>query len=166
MMGQTPSSTDRHTDLYKTYAPFIYRRSRRMLGNEQDALDAVHDVFLRLQECSDSFRGEADITTWLYRVTTNHCLNRLRGQRNWMRFIARWEAQSQQRRFVPPNDAVEHRDFLRQLLQKHKSRRVQIAYHYFCDEMTQNEIAQLIGISERAVRKTIQVFLAHSATSK
>ena len=50
----------------------------RTCGNPDLAADAVQDAFLSAFRRSDSYRGEAAVTTWLHRITVNACLDRLR----------------------------------------------------------------------------------------
>jgi RNA polymerase sigma factor (sigma-70 family) len=50
----------------------------RMLGSFQDAEDAVQDALLSAWQGIGGFEGRASIRTWLYRITTNRCLNALR----------------------------------------------------------------------------------------
>lgn len=67
--------------LYRKYAPVAHRRACRLLGNEADARELVHDVFTSLLERPEQFRGESSLTTFMYQVVTHACLNRLRNQR-------------------------------------------------------------------------------------
>jgi RNA polymerase sigma-70 factor (ECF subfamily) len=48
------------------------------LGNEAEAEDVAQDVFLALYEKASTFRGDAVLFTWLYRLTVNAALSRLR----------------------------------------------------------------------------------------
>jgi RNA polymerase sigma-70 factor, ECF subfamily len=50
----------------------------RLLGDRERALDAVQDVFLKVYRKAGSFEPRARVYTWLYRIATNHCLNKLR----------------------------------------------------------------------------------------
>lgn len=50
----------------------------RMLGSFQDAEDALQDALLTAWQGLSSFEGRASLRTWLYRITTNRCLNALR----------------------------------------------------------------------------------------
>jgi RNA polymerase sigma-70 factor (ECF subfamily) len=61
-------------DIFHTHAPRVYSVARRMLGHEADAEDVTQDVLLQVIRKLDSFRGEASLTTWLYRVTVNAAL--------------------------------------------------------------------------------------------
>jgi RNA polymerase sigma factor (sigma-70 family) len=67
--------------LYRTYGSVVFRRARALLGSEAEASDAVQDVFIRVLRSFREFRGESSPMTWLYRITTNLCLNRLRDRR-------------------------------------------------------------------------------------
>src|SRR5690242_5889615 len=64
--------------LYKRFAPVVFRRARQLLGDESTAWDAVQEVFMRIMRSSDAFRNQASPMTWIYRITTNYCLNVLR----------------------------------------------------------------------------------------
>lgn len=56
----------------------IYGLCLRMLGNQQEAEDLTQEVFLTIFRNIDRFRGAASLSTWIYRITRNHCLNRLK----------------------------------------------------------------------------------------
>src|ERR1700757_4503417 len=60
--------------VFRDYAPRVYNLARRMLGNDADAEDVTQEVLLQVVRKLDSFRGEAALTTWLHRVTTNAAL--------------------------------------------------------------------------------------------
>jgi len=61
--------------IYEAHSRQIYYLALRYLGDETQAQDATHDVFLKAFRKFDSFRGDADIRTWLYRIALNHCSN-------------------------------------------------------------------------------------------
>src|ERR1044071_2164751 len=53
----------------------IYELALRLVGDAALAQDATHDVFLKAFRKMDTFRGDAGVRTWLYRITINHCQN-------------------------------------------------------------------------------------------
>lgn len=61
--------------VYEAHSQCIYYLALRLLGDPAQAQDATHDVFLKAFRKMDSFRGEAGVRTWLYRITINHCQN-------------------------------------------------------------------------------------------
>jgi len=62
-------------EVYEAHSKSIFYLALRLLGDPTRAEDATHDVFLKAYRKMDSFRGEAGIRTWLYRITINHCQN-------------------------------------------------------------------------------------------
>jgi len=60
-----------------------------MLGDREDAADAVQDAFLSAHRGAAAFRGDAQVGTWLHRVVVNACLDRLR--RRPARPVVPWE---------------------------------------------------------------------------
>ena len=64
--------------LYAKYGPTIYSRCRRLLRDSAQAEDATQDVFLKvLKHLASAPKDEAALP-WIYRITTNHCLNLIR----------------------------------------------------------------------------------------
>ena len=61
--------------VYEQHSQCIYYMALRLLGDPTQAQDATHDVFLKAFRKMESFRGDAGIRTWLYRITINHCQN-------------------------------------------------------------------------------------------
>ncbi len=57
-----------------------YTLAYRLCGNEEDARDVVQDAYLRAFKGLKRFRGDAQFTTWMYRITAN-CANTLMGKR-------------------------------------------------------------------------------------
>ena len=49
----------------------LYTLAARLTGNEEDARDVVQDAYLRAWKGIDRFRGDAQLSTWLYRITAN-----------------------------------------------------------------------------------------------
>ncbi len=63
------------TALVIKYREAVYRLARRMLGNHEDAADATQEVFVRAFRALARFDGRSKLSTWLYRVTVNLCLD-------------------------------------------------------------------------------------------
>jgi RNA polymerase sigma-70 factor (ECF subfamily) len=53
----------------------------RIMRNPEDAADALQDAYIAAFRRADSYRGDAQVTTWLHRVVVNACLDRLRAMR-------------------------------------------------------------------------------------
>lgn len=64
--------------LYELYAERIFRYAYRMLGNRSDAEDATAETFLRVLRRSGELRADGAFRTWLFRITRNLCIDKLR----------------------------------------------------------------------------------------
>ena len=62
----------------RRYQQRVFSLVLRMLGNKADAEDLAQEVFVTVFKSIDSFRGDSRLGTWLYRVTVNHCKNRMK----------------------------------------------------------------------------------------
>jgi len=60
------------------YAPRVYRLAVRMLGDAEEAEEALQETMLRAYRSLGKFRGEAAFSTWLYAITARVCLTRKR----------------------------------------------------------------------------------------
>ena len=145
--------------LYRDVAPLVHRRCATLLGDGDDALDAVQDIFLKLRANIDSFRGEAQLTTWIYRIATNHCLNVLRSRKTAGRARRTLSLSAPRATQPSAHNNLERRQYVARLLERYTPRQVQIVLHTYFDEMTQTEIGQVLGISDRAVRKALKKVL-------
>ena len=64
--------------LVRTYQQKIYWHIRKMVIDHDDADDLTQEVFIKVHKGLDSFRQDAQLYTWIYRIATNECLNFLR----------------------------------------------------------------------------------------
>ena len=67
--------------LVVAYQKQVYNLALRTVGNEEDAADMTQEVFLRAYRALGTFRGESKFSVWLYRLTTNVCIDFLRREK-------------------------------------------------------------------------------------
>jgi RNA polymerase sigma-70 factor (ECF subfamily) len=138
--------------LYEAYAPVVYRRALQLLRREADAWDIVQEVFARMLQAGEHFRGEARPMTYVYRATTNACFNHLRSRSvrepSLLDDVPLGEAS-----FVP--GAPEAANFLRALAVRLDERTLQIAVMHFLDGLTQQEVAQVLKVSRKTVVRAV-----------
>lgn len=146
--------------LYDRYGAMVFRRCRTLVGDEQEAYDLMQEAFLRLITHSEGLRGEASPLTWLYRVSTNLALNRVR------------DARARAKKLAEPNASATHlpgmaafqsldpelRALVLGLLERVEPETRAIVIYYFVDELTLDEIAQLVSLSVPTLRKRIRHF--------
>lgn len=72
-------------DLYREFAPAIFRFCRRAMPTHEDAEDATMEIFMKLRDKLSQFDHTRSFTAWLYKVAANHCwdmLRRRKGRQN------------------------------------------------------------------------------------
>jgi len=65
-------------ELVEAHRDRVFNITYRMLGNRAEAEDVAQEVFIAVFKTIDTFREESKFSTWLYRVTVNHCKNRIK----------------------------------------------------------------------------------------
>jgi len=65
-------------ELIEAHRDRVYNITLRMLNNRAEAEDVAQEVFITVFKTIDSFREESKFSTWLFRVTVNHCKNRIK----------------------------------------------------------------------------------------
>jgi len=68
-------------DLASTYGPRIHQLAFRYLKNWEDAEEVAQDVLMKVHRKIDAFRGDAALSSWIYRITFNTAMSRLRTAR-------------------------------------------------------------------------------------
>lgn len=63
------------------YHQLVLNVCNNILNNHDDAMDVSQEVFIKIYESIDSFRGDSKVTTWLYRISVNKSLNYLRSEK-------------------------------------------------------------------------------------
>ncbi|MDY0062470.1 MAG: sigma-70 family RNA polymerase sigma factor [Myxococcota bacterium] len=141
-------------EIYRRYGPMVLRRCRRLLHDEEAAVDALHDVFVQVLR-HEQLLDLAQPSSLLYRIATNVCLNRLRARR---------------RRPEHPDDELllriasleepEERLIARRVLQRlfgtqRESTRT-LAVLHLLDGLTLEEVAAQSGLSVSGVRKRLR----------
>jgi RNA polymerase sigma-70 factor, ECF subfamily len=67
-------------DLYRRYHQRLFNVAYRMTGSAADADELLQEIFLQVYRRIETFRGESALSTWLYRVAVNCCLDHLRSK--------------------------------------------------------------------------------------
>lgn len=69
------------TDLASQYGSRIFQLALRYMKNREDAEEVAQDVLLKVYHKIDAFRGDAALSSWIYRITFNTAMSRLRTTR-------------------------------------------------------------------------------------
>lgn len=137
--------------LYTQLAPAIHRRARLLLGRDADAWDVVQEVFEKMLTMGEGFRGEAQPMTWAWRITTNLCLNHLRSRK-----LREPKLQLVTDEPVTDQRSTEVRQLLNVWLTHLDEREQQIATLLYIDGLTQDEVADVLGLSRKTIGREVE----------
>jgi RNA polymerase sigma factor (sigma-70 family) len=138
--------------LYRSHGPAVLRRARQLLDNDEEAQDVLQDVYASLLQRPEQFEGRSSIMTFLYAMTTNCALGRLRRRSTQRRLLQANHAGAEEPASAGPETLVQLRHWLVSLPEE----LAKVAVYYHLDEMTQDEIALVMGCSRQWVGKLLQ----------
>lgn len=149
------SASQRAERLYRTYGPAVYRRCLRLLRSRDAALDATQDVFVKLVRQLPRVEERGSVLPWLYRVSTNHCLNTLRTAhfRGEDRLEQEYDLVAD-----PAGDDLPDRLLARELLACFDDVTQVVAVAVLVDGMEHEEVGELVGLSRRSVARKLERF--------
>jgi RNA polymerase sigma-70 factor (ECF subfamily) len=137
-------------ELYRDFAPAIFRFCRRALPTREDAEDATMEIFMKLRDKLSQYDDARSFSAWLYRVAANHCWDILRRRK------IRQDKETEDVDDVPlehpdPNQLdrlIEQKtsEEVRHALEKLGARaRMALVLRYYSD-MSYDEIADALGV--------------------
>ncbi len=155
--------------LYVTYKNLVFNLSLQYVQNKQDAEEITQDVFVKIHQTLHTFKHEAKIQTWIYRITVNKCLDFLKAKQSKKRFalftsiftssISTELADNADNIFAHPGVDLEQKeslkiifDCLNQLPDKQKTA---LILHKI-EHIPQLEIAEIMQLHPKAVESLIQ----------
>jgi RNA polymerase sigma-70 factor (ECF subfamily) len=136
--------------LYQRYGRLVHRRAARILSDEQLAHDVCHDVFVQILRARPW--APPSPLAWLYVTTTNLCLNLLRSDRRRRRALAELRDPAEPQRSASSMTESE----LSLMLRKLPADLQDIAVYYAVDQLSQAEIALILGVSQKTVSNRLQ----------
>jgi RNA polymerase sigma-70 factor (ECF subfamily) len=151
-MPHSPECHDLLRHLYERCIPSVVRRAQRLLGTEAEAWDVVHDTFLNLLKHCTHVIAHARPMALVYRASVNGCYNRLK---SLTRLSPQDPHGSAEPGFTP--EVVEARNALREISRLVDEQTFQLGFFCWMDGMTQEEAAELLGLSRKTVGKKLKL---------
>ena len=150
-------------ECYKKYAPMVFRRCVNILKNEEEALDAAQDVFVKLLRHEKRLHGQF-LSSLLYTIATNNCLNRLRQRKTQARHGQNptKPGLNEPGSIDPHFNRVEDTMLMDAILENESESTKVICFMYHKDGMTLREIGDVMGLSISGVRKRLLAFNARA----
>lgn len=144
--------------LYNEYYPLVHRICLRYTKNRDEAEDLAQEVFLKVHGSYRGFEGNAQPSTWLYRVTVNHCLDHLRWRKRQGELLSAFADEMSERR--PQESTADHptKRLFSKLLENLDEGNRQVVMLRFEVGLTHEEIAEICGVSRVAITKRLARF--------
>lgn len=158
--SQRKAAQDILLDLYTRYQALVYRICFRYTKNRDEAEDLTQEVFIKVQSNYGTFEGNAQPSTWLYRVAVNHCLDHLRWRKRQGELRASFAEDLADR---PSQEAAPDHPaklLFRRLLEELDEGNRQVVMLRFEVGLTHEEIAEICGVSRVAITKRLAKFQA------
>jgi RNA polymerase sigma-70 factor (ECF subfamily) len=136
---------------YRAYGPALVRKAERVLRSREDAVDVVHALFVDL---IPRWSSDVDLP-YLYRAVTNRCLNLLRDRGTRARLLEREQTAAAPVGRVTLDDQIVGLTLIAALAEQLDAAHMDVLVARFVDDMTQDEIAEHMGISRKTVGRRL-----------
>lgn len=146
-------------DLYRRLAPYAISKVQRMVGRWEVAEEIVQDVFCKLLLAQIIFPEDRMAYAWIYRTSHNAALDFIRSGR-YRNHLTLDSASSIHITSPDPEHIAMRRDHLHKTIAKLDESDAAIFAFYYMDDMTHQEIADLLEISRKTVERSVQRGLA------
>ncbi len=157
-----------YTEIVRRYQDRVYSLCLRWMRHDQVAREVAQDVFLALYRSLPKFRGDAQLSTWIYRVVINHCKNKkLYRKRRHVNFHEPLEGkrtdEDQPVRQIahdgPGTDASAHRseaeNLVREALDQLDEDQRTIIVMRDVEDLGYEEIAEILGLNRGTVKSRL-----------
>lgn len=146
-------------EIVRKYSEQLYWHVRALVNSHEDTDDLLQEIFLKAWNALPSFRGESNISTWLWRIATNEALSFLRRQK--IRASLRFESLDERAERVVDSDPWFNGDEAQRKLAKAIARlpdkqRAVFAMRYF-EDLPYEEISAITGTSVGALKASYHV---------
>jgi RNA polymerase sigma-70 factor (ECF subfamily) len=147
---------DEITGFFHRYAPMVFRRARSLLGNAADADEATQEVFQRVLRHGEGFERRCKVSTWLWTITTNYCLNVLRDRARRRELL---DEHGRDPALYPPGcPGPDEMLLMRRLLAHADERQAKAAIYVYLDGMSHREAAKKLKMAKRSVGNLLDQF--------
>ena len=144
-------SVDEIEFVINEYSNQLFRMGIVMLKNEEDAKDALQNVFIKYTQKRPEFASEEHRKAWLLRVYSNECKDFLRYRKRHLHISYEENKETLEQFGVEP-DKTEVIALMQELPYKYKS----VLHLFYVEGYQTDEIADMLHISQAAVRKRLQ----------
>ncbi len=154
-------------EVYGVFGNIVFNTALSYLRDRAEAEEITQDVFLEVYQSAKTFEGKSSVRTWIYRITVNKCLDKLRYLKRKKRFALvkslfkpdTTEIQHDAEDFEHPGITLERQEYAKILFKALKRLPPQQRTAYilsFIEELPRKEVAEVMQLSVKAVESLLQ----------
>jgi RNA polymerase sigma-70 factor, ECF subfamily len=144
--------------VFRKYRDFVYRICYRYFRNRRDAEDLTQEVFLKLHGRLADFRGDSLLTTWIYRIAANGCIDALRARKEHSRMEDLDMDNIVAFNIAGHGEAALARIDLDRILSQTDARTREILFLSLAEGCSNEEVGEMVGMTKWAVGKIVLRF--------
>ncbi|KAA9035829.1 sigma-70 family RNA polymerase sigma factor [Ginsengibacter hankyongi] len=142
--------------LVERYKDMVFTLSLKMLKDRHEAEEAAQDTFYKIYKSLCKFNGDSKFSTWIYKITFNACLDRLKKNKRLQVITSLDESREMEATSVlnvlDSIEEKERRQMIRDCLQLLPGEESFLLTLYYFEEQSLEEIAKIIGINPNNVK--------------
>lgn len=148
--------TNAFAALVDRYKNMVFTLSLKMLQHQEEAEEAAQDTFIKVYKSLGKFKGESKFSTWIYQITYNNCLDRLRKQKRNRNVVALDEFAEHEMRslknLLDTIEETERKNLIKNCLNLLPAEESFLLTLYYFDEHSLKEISVIMGINENNLK--------------
>lgn len=150
-------NNDLYARLYDKYKKKVYSKCMTLLKNEGLANEFTKEIFSKVFESLPSFRNKSSFSSWLYAVTTNHCIDFLRNKKKL--HYPKWDRENELPDIIDESSdempVFNYDDLMKVLELIHPEEKALILMKYQ-DNLSLKEIGQSLRVTEDAAKMRLK----------
>ncbi|RYZ03407.1 MAG: sigma-70 family RNA polymerase sigma factor [Myxococcales bacterium] len=146
---------------YRRVFPIVLAKCGRMLRGDAEAKDVAQEVFIRLWQHRELVEDHQSLTAWLYRTSTRLVIDRARRRAFGRESLGHLQAVLEGRAEADSESLLASREQLQGVLSACPAAELEAAILNRVDRLSHPEVAEVLGVSERTVRRLLARFDDH-----
>lgn len=156
------------TVLVDTYKNVVFTVALRMVKNREEAEEVAQDTFIKVYKSLGKFKGDSKLSTWIYRIAYNTCLDRLKKSERRRKDVAIDELEGFEIKDI--DNALEKlvqsekQEMIKACIAKLSPKDAALLTLFYLEEKNLNELGEIIKMNQNAVK--VGLFRARGRLAK
>ncbi|WP_298904713.1 sigma-70 family RNA polymerase sigma factor [uncultured Psychroserpens sp.] len=148
--------TNAFSTLVDMYKDLVFTLALRMLKNREEAEEVAQDTFIKTYKSIDKFKGDSKLSTWIYRVAYNTCLDRIKKNKKHLNNVEINEFTAHEVKTIDNAldkiEAREREEAIQRCINTLPSEDSFLLTLYYFDDLSLDEISKIVGISANSIK--------------